>query len=221
MQREEKNLEACVDTLLQRISEIKMSMQNLLRKMDLDPEIQWPSVLDSYALLSGQLNQLLKVLKNEKTPLLRNYVTLPLKLSQEPDESLMMTTEGRVKTFSHDLVPDLLRTKPDLDVEQKQNQLETRAASIPHDTAQKQINTLNKIVNNIVETVESSKNEWDSETSSRTNAPITHSTADFHSLLKAVYYGVGIKPGQPPPPGARAGGPPSQQTPSGRVSRLK
>ena len=55
MQREEKNLEACVDTLLQRISEIKMSMQNLLRKMDLDPEIQWPSVLDSYALLSGQV----------------------------------------------------------------------------------------------------------------------------------------------------------------------
>lgn len=39
-------------------------------------------------------------------------------------------TEGRVQALSHDLTPDLLRTKPDPDVEQRQNQFEQRAIQV-------------------------------------------------------------------------------------------
>jgi len=49
-----------------------------------------PSVLDSFALLSGQLNTLNKVLKHEKTPLLRNQVIIPLVLSPDRDEEIMV-----------------------------------------------------------------------------------------------------------------------------------
>lgn len=49
-----------------------------------------PSVLDSFALLSGQLNTLNKVLKHEKTPLFRNQVIIPLVLSPDRDEDLMV-----------------------------------------------------------------------------------------------------------------------------------
>lgn len=53
-----------------------------------------PSVLDSFALLSGQLNTLNKVLKHEKTPLFRNQVIIPLVLSPDRDEDLMVRGEG-------------------------------------------------------------------------------------------------------------------------------
>ena len=43
---------------------------------------------------------------------------------------LKQATEGRVVAFSHDITPDMLRTKPDPDVEQRQNQFEQRASQV-------------------------------------------------------------------------------------------
>ena len=68
------------------------------------------------------MNALLKVLKNDKTPLLRNLIVLPLVLSPDPDEDLAKMTENRVNALTYDITPDLLRTKPDPDVEIRQNQ---------------------------------------------------------------------------------------------------
>ena len=96
------------------------------------------------------MNTLLKVMKNDKTPLLRNLIVLPLVLSPDPDEGIYLylvckvvsiknfhlftelkqATEGRVVALSHDITPDLLRTKPDPDVEQRQNQFEQRALQV-------------------------------------------------------------------------------------------
>lgn len=47
-----------------------------------------PSVLDNFALLSGQLNTINKLLRNEKTPSFRNQVIIPLLLSPDRDEDL-------------------------------------------------------------------------------------------------------------------------------------
>lgn len=47
-------------------------------------------MLDSFALLSGQINSLIRAIKNEKTPILRNLITLPLLLSPERDEALVV-----------------------------------------------------------------------------------------------------------------------------------
>ena len=44
---------------------------------------------------------------------LRRYTTLPLSLSADRDDELARVTEQRVGTFSHDLVPHYLRTKPE------------------------------------------------------------------------------------------------------------
>ena len=71
-----------------------------------------PSFLDSYALVSGQLNTMVKNIKSDRTPSFKRYICLPLTLSQDRDEELARSTEGRIGQFSHDLVPDYLRTKP-------------------------------------------------------------------------------------------------------------
>ena len=55
MQREEKQLEAALDSLLQRIGDLKMSIQSLIMKLECDSRLNWPSVLDSYAVISGQV----------------------------------------------------------------------------------------------------------------------------------------------------------------------
>lgn len=50
-----------------------------------------PQVLDNFALLSGQLNTINKLLKNEKTPSFRNQVIIPLLLSPDRDEDLAVS----------------------------------------------------------------------------------------------------------------------------------
>ena len=55
-----------------------------------------PSFLDSYALVSGQLNTMVKSIKNERTPSFKRYICLPLTLSQDRDEDLARSTEGRI-----------------------------------------------------------------------------------------------------------------------------
>lgn len=122
-----------------------------------------PSVLDNFALLSGQLNTINKLLKNEKTPSFRNQVIIPLLLSPDRDEDLAVSirmmclllkdqffkavssvllapsqklTEQRVPVFSHEIVPDYLRTKPDPEVEEQEKQLSAEAARIGPEVAQ-------------------------------------------------------------------------------------
>ena len=47
-----------------------------------------PTVLDNFALLSGQISSLNRLLKNEKTSVLRNHVLIPLVLAVDRDPDL-------------------------------------------------------------------------------------------------------------------------------------
>lgn len=69
-------------------------------------------------------------------PSLRSLLVLPLQLGCERDESLVRLTEGRVPACAHDLVPDLLRTKPEPQAEQRLQQFNQKASTLSFDTAQ-------------------------------------------------------------------------------------
>merc|ERR1712183_38646 len=106
MQREEKQLEVSLDAITQRIADLKNCMQNFLMKIEHEfNTISWPTALDNFALLSGQLNSLSRLLKSEKIPPLKNYVLLPLALSPDKDMDLEKLTEGRLMLFNHEVVP--------------------------------------------------------------------------------------------------------------------
>uniref|UniRef100_A0A4X1W6R6 Mediator of RNA polymerase II transcription subunit 8 n=1 Tax=Sus scrofa TaxID=9823 RepID=A0A4X1W6R6_PIG len=208
--REEKQLEASLDALLSQVADLKNSLGSFIYKLENEYDrLTWPSVLDSFALLSGQLNTLNKVLKHEKTPLFRNQVIIPLVLSPDRDEDLMRQTEGRVPVFSHEVVPDHLRTKPDPEVEEQEKQLTTDAARIGADAAQKQIQSLNKMCSNLLEKI--SKEERESEGGGLRPNKQTFNPADTNALVAAVAFGKGLSnwrpsgssgPGQPGQPGA-------------------
>ncbi|XP_077006100.1 mediator of RNA polymerase II transcription subunit 8 isoform X2 [Tamandua tetradactyla] len=205
MQREEKQLEASLDALLSQAADLKNSLGSFIYKLENEYDrLTWPSVLDSFALLSGQLNTLNKVLKHEKTPLFRNQVIIPLLLSPDRDEDLMVRGGE-----SHEVVPDHLRTKPDPEVEEQEKQLTTDAARIGADAAQKQIQSLNKMCSNLLDKI--SKEERESESGGLRQNKQTFNPADTNALVAAVAFGKGLSnwrpsgssgPGQPGQPGA-------------------
>lgn len=89
-----------------------------------------------YNLAFLQLTGLSKILQAELASPLRSQIVLPLQLGCERDEALAQMTEGRVPACTHDLVPDLLRTKPEPQAEQRLQQFNHKASSLSYDTAQ-------------------------------------------------------------------------------------
>lgn len=83
-----------------------------------------------------QLTGISKILQAEVAPSLHSLVVLPLQLERQRDEALVRLTEGRVPACTHDLVPDLLRTKPEPQAEQRLQQFNHKASTLSFDTAQ-------------------------------------------------------------------------------------
>lgn len=217
MQREEKQLEASVDALINQIGDLKNSLAGFIFKLENEYErMTWPSVLDNFALISGQLSTLNKLLKNEKTPLLRNQVIIPLQLTQERDEELLKVTEGRVPVFSHEVVPDHLRTKPDPEVEEQEKQLNAEVVRLGSEVAQKQIQGLNKMCANLLEKL--SKEERDSDSGNLRQTKPSYNLADTNALVAAVTYGKGLSNRRPQGPGGSL--PPGQPAAAGIAGNL-
>lgn len=158
-------------------------------------------------------------------PELQNLTVLPLLLSPERDEALFQLTEGRIPVFSHDMVPDYLRTKPEPSAEQKMMQHEQKANSLSAETAMKQVAQYTKIVSHVYEMVSKTREEWEGESASRAGVQQSSSMTDTHALLAAVGMGKGLKgnmtgPGGPSPgimvpPAIRGQAPMSSVSPSG------
>lgn len=99
--------------------------------------------------------------------MLRNRTVLPLLLSQDRDEHLLESTEGRVPVFSHDIVPDYLRTKPDPTAETRMIAHEQKANSLNNDAAAKQVMQFNKVVAHVSDIISDLREKWESESSTR------------------------------------------------------
>ena len=92
-----------------------------------------------------QINSLMKNLKHERTPILKKYITLPILLSPERDDELLKISDQRVATFSHEIAPHYLRTKPEPDVEGKHAIFETRANNLTPDSLAKMLGVSHNI----------------------------------------------------------------------------
>ncbi|XP_042900046.1 mediator of RNA polymerase II transcription subunit 8 [Parasteatoda tepidariorum] len=213
MEKEEKALEVSLDTLVNRCQDLKMSISSFITKLE-NENLSWPMVLDNFALLSGQVNTVLKILRNEKTPLLRNRILLPLVLSPDRDEELAKLTENRVHAFNHEIVPDYLRTKPDPEVEQREQQYMLKSSTVPMEMAQKQITAINKIVNNVLDTVKASRDAWENDSGQRASAQQTSSISDTGALICAITLGKGLRPATGSPKGQPTSSQPPPQQPN-------
>lgn len=65
--REEKQLEMATEVMLQRINEMKLSLNSLMWKLDNDHQnITFPDFLDAFSVISGQVSQALQFFLNLK-----------------------------------------------------------------------------------------------------------------------------------------------------------
>lgn len=197
-QREEKQLENTLQAILNRVNDLKSAIQALITKLETEYEtINWPTFLDNYAILSGHLTGLSKILQTEVSTSLRSRIVLPLQLGCERDETLLRLTEGRVPACTHDLVPDLLRTKPEPQAEQRLQQFNHKASTLSYDTAQKQVAQFTKVVSHVWEIISKGREDWEGESMRSAGMQPTHSIADTHALVTAVGTGKGLRPGMP------------------------
>jgi len=217
-EREQKMLDSSMENLSQRLTDLRGSISQMIAKVENDPHLNWPSFLNSLALISGQMNSLMKNIKSEATsknpPLLyRRYITLPLFLSPDRDEELVKLTEGRVTTFSHDVVPHLLRTKPDPEIETRYASHENRTNSLGSETISKQLTVMEKITTEKLKLINRERDDMDLKANARSEMEKTSSIEDTMSLVAAVAHGKGLRgiPMQTMPQGMHAGpshGPP-------------
>ncbi|CAL8112711.1 unnamed protein product [Orchesella dallaii] len=197
--REEKQLEFALDLMLQRVNEMKASLSSLIMKLEHDHQnVNFPVFLDSFSVISGQMNTLMRLLRSDKVPLLKALTVLPLSLNPEHDQALLTMTEGRLNCFNHEVVPDYLRTKPVPDVENKHVAVEMRASQANQDIINKQAAQLTKMANHAIELITTARDDW--EASERGGIPATFSNNDTQELVAALHTGKAFKalPGPPP-----------------------
>ncbi|XP_076545353.1 mediator complex subunit 8 isoform X3 [Osmia lignaria lignaria] len=194
MQREEKQLDSALEAIIMKVNDLKTAIAAMIYKLEHEYEtLNWPNFLDNFALISGHLTSLSKILGHDKAPNLRNLTVLPLRLSPEKDEDLLRLTENRISTFAHDLVPDYLRTKVEPQAEQKMMQLEAKAANLNYETSHKQVTQYTKVISHVWDIANKAREEWESESGSRAAQAQTSSTADTHALVAAVGVGKSLK----------------------------
>jgi len=164
---------------------------------------------------------LLKNIKSEtsKNPPLqyKKYITLPLFLSPDRDEELVKMTEGRVATFSHDVVPHLLRTKPDPEVETRYGTYENRANSLAPDTVSKHLTTLEKVGDLTLKVINREKDDMDLKANQRNEMEKTFSSEETQELVAAITFGKGLRNPMPGMPGMHGGPQPPGPHPSGMM----
>jgi len=192
--KEQKQLEASIDTTIQRLMDVKNALQAFLFKLENEP-LTWTSFNDSFALVSSHLTILNKSLKSDKTAPFRSYGLLPLVLCQDLDAELQRVTEGRVPTFNHEVVPHHLRTKPEPEVEAKEDTISRRIFNTALEQGNKHMNSFKRFIEGILDTVTNIATSMDNHMNDRHMGALpTHSTMDTQSLMAAMTTGKGLKP---------------------------
>jgi len=199
--KEQKQLDTSIDITIQRLTDVKNALQAFLFKLE-NEALTWTSFNDSFALVSSHLTILNKSLKSDKTASFRSFGLLPLVLCQDLDAELQRFTEGRVPTFNHEVVPHHLRTKPEPEVELKEEQLTRRIFNQSLDAGNKQVNTFKRFLDNVLDTVSTVAASMDNHSDRQMSIPPTHSGNDTQLLMAAMTTGKGLKPVRGPGSGA-------------------
>lgn len=191
---EEKQFEVTIDRLLDYTKNIKISLLRFNQYLEQGDNMEWTQVLDLFTTICGQINTLMRFTRENKASFIENRAVLPLLLSPDRDEELFKLTEGRVQMVNHEMVPDYLRTKPDPEIEENEKAIQLKANATSTEAAVKQLNAMNKLVDNIIGTIRTSSARADTELSRQAIRP-SFNNNDTHELILAISNGKGLRSG--------------------------
>lgn len=79
-QREEKQLDSALESIIQRVNDLKQSIASMILKVENEYDtMNWPSFLDNYALISGQVLVIFVILWNYLIKFCKLLVNISLK----------------------------------------------------------------------------------------------------------------------------------------------
>jgi mediator of RNA polymerase II transcription subunit 8 len=133
----------------------------------------------------------MKQLNNEKIPSLHNHVTLPNQVSTDRDTELERVTEGRVPILHHEVVPDYLRTKLELDLEARQRDLHSAAAK-PSPQFQEDLKKYNNLLDKVISLIDDARDSWEKQSNRGDNLQV-NSLEDTKKLVVAYTSGGGLQ----------------------------
>ncbi|EDV28353.1 Mediator of RNA polymerase II transcription subunit 8 [Trichoplax sp. H2] len=155
----DKSIEFTEQSIGTRLDDIQASLESFTYRLQYE-NLQWPTVLDNFALIAGQMSMLNNHLRNEKLPQLHNLILLPLTISQETDSNLQEITKNRIQTFDHEIVPDYLRTKPEPEVERDQKELAEKADMLSEGEKEKEVTDANVLIDDLIEIINNARTAW-------------------------------------------------------------
>ena len=134
---------------------LRQKVCNFLTKLDTNPDsLDYNSCLNNLNLIYSEINGVLRFVDSERyQELIYRHTIMPISVLNENDEKLKQTTENRIPFFNHEVIPNVLRTKQDLDIENKDNQIANQAirkfGSINSQNGQLDVKKLNNLDDSI------------------------------------------------------------------------
>ncbi|KRX19558.1 Coiled-coil domain-containing protein 47 [Trichinella nelsoni] len=200
MQEVDKNFINSVGGIVQNIKSIQSSISEVLAKLQMADQLDWYKAF----IIKHQFNSMLQLLRSDRASHFKNYVFLPIRLSVEVDADLEAATENRLHAWTHAVVPDYLRTKPDPQVEQKDQQISNQVQQriCNPESLQKQITAFNRCLNCILDSLNASirDSEMDGRKTSKTS-----DGEDTALLVAAILKGQNVKPAYSATPASSRG----------------
>ncbi|XP_055333498.1 mediator of RNA polymerase II transcription subunit 8-A-like [Paramacrobiotus metropolitanus] len=184
-----------IDMVLNHIQDIRSNISGLLLHIETQTDyLSWPSIMDRFSLISSQMANLAKTMKNEKSPDLRKAVVVPNFVTQESDANVEKLTEGRITSVNHENVPTYLRTRLDPGLEERFDLAFNKVPPGNTEIAQKadkQIQQLNKIVSSLIDHVEQNRAE-ETKTAGKSAMPVTYNSEDTRTIFASAFTGKGL-----------------------------
>ena len=101
-------------------SESNLNNQTVAKIIN-DNQLDWRTILNNLRIISTNLTSILKVIKEKKD--LRTQMIVPKVCFDSLDTHLQDLTQNRMRVFNQDLIPNILRTKLELQLEENEQKI--------------------------------------------------------------------------------------------------
>lgn len=186
---------------LEKVRDLKQSLSGFFYEYE-HGQLSWTTVLDQMNVLSSQVANL-RTSVRVVLPLLRTHSIVPMCLSPDNDPVVEQLTERRLSLFDHDFMPQLLRTKNQPEIEERERQLTAnpssstagnaygRPMSTPNEIHAR-VQELNAVLVSTLEMLQSTKAATD-KTEKQFDLQRFSNAAETKQLLDAMNSGTGLK----------------------------
>jgi len=196
--------------LRNKCSLLRQKVCNFLTKLDVAPNsLDYNTCLNNLNLIYSEINGVLRFIDSDRyQELIHRHTIMPISVLNEVDNKLKTTTENRIPFFNHEVIPNVLRSKHDLDIENNDNQINIEAmrkfGSINSagildvkklNTLDESITVLQKMVSRAIEKLEkTSKSQGSAASDLNSKQHKLNNSKEEHTyqLINIYRFGIGL-----------------------------